>query len=212
VDALVDALGYARDRQDQLVEALGQHLWLSGLALAAALGVCLPLGVWIARRRSLAEPTIAVFNGLRVVPSLAILFLAIPYLGTGAGPAVVALTALACPPILLNTYAGFRGIDAAVLEAARGMGMAEAQALRRVELPLAAPVVLAGVRAATVEVIASATLAAFIGAGGLGVFITRGFAVRDSGLMLVGAVTVALLALAAETLLGAAERAVRPVA
>jgi osmoprotectant transport system permease protein len=212
VDALGDALGYARDRQDALIEALGQHLWLSGVALAAALVIRLPLGVWIARRRALAEPTIAVFNGLRVVPSLAILFLAIPYLGTGAGPAVVALTALACPPVLLNTYAGFRGIDPAVLEAARGMGMAEAQALRRIEVPLAAPVVLAGVRAAAVEVIASATLAAFIGAGGLGVFITRGFAVRDTGLMLVGAVTVALLALAAETLLGAAERAVRPVA
>jgi osmoprotectant transport system permease protein len=140
------------------------------------------------------------------VPSLAILFLALPYLGTGFRPALFALVVLAFPPIIINTYAGIRNVDRAVVEAAFGMGMEPNQVLRQVELPIALPAVIAGVRTAAVEVIASATLAAFIGGGGLGDFITRGFAVYEPRIMLVGAIPVALLALFSEGLLGGIQR------
>jgi osmoprotectant transport system permease protein len=150
-----------------------------------------------------------IFNAFRVIPSLAILFLALPYLGLGYLPSLVALTVLAFPPVLINTYAGLRGVDAAVVEAAFGMGMAPYQVLRQVEIPLAVPTILAGVRTAAVEVISSATLASFIGGGGLGDFITRGFALYDVRIMLVGAIPVALLALASEALLSSLQRLYR---
>jgi osmoprotectant transport system permease protein len=150
-----------------------------------------------------------VFNAFRVIPSLAILFLALPYLGLGFLPSLVALTVLAFPPVLINTYAGLRGVDPAVVEAAFGMGMAPSQVLRQVEIPLAVPTILAGVRTAAVEVISSATLASFIGGGGLGDFITRGFALYDVRIMLVGAIPVAFLALTSEALLSSFQRLYR---
>ena len=146
---------------------------------------------------------------LRVVPSLAILFLVIPYLGLSTTSAAVALTALALPPVLVNTDAAFRGVDRAVVEAANGMGMTPWQRLRRVEFPLALPLILAGIRTASVEVISSATLAAFVGSGGLGIYITRGFALYDLSILLVGAVPVALLTFIAEGMLGLLQRAAR---
>jgi ABC-type proline/glycine betaine transport systems, permease component len=121
----------------------------------------------------------------------------------------VALTVLAFPPVLINTYAGLRGVDPAVVEAAFGMGMAPSQVLRKVEIPLATPTILGGVRIAAVEVISSATLASFIGGGGLGDFITRGFALYDVRIMLVGAIPVALLALTSEALLSSFQRLYR---
>jgi osmoprotectant transport system permease protein len=139
-----------------------------------------------------------VFNAFRVIPSLAILFLALPYLGLGFFPSLVALTVLAFPPVLINTYTGIRGVDAFIVEAAAGMGMTRAQVLAQVEIPLAIPAIVTGIRIASVEVISSATLASFIGGGGLGDFITRGFALFDVPIMLVGAVPVALLALFSE--------------
>jgi osmoprotectant transport system permease protein len=149
---------------------------------------------------------INLFGAFRLVPSLAILFLALPYLGTGFRPALVALTVLAFPPTIINTYAGVRGVDRAVVEAAYGMGMAPSQVLRRVELPLAMPAIIAGIRIAAVEIISSATLAAFINGGGLGDFITLGFALFEPRIMLVGAVPVALLALVSEGTLGGLQR------
>jgi len=146
---------------------------------------------------------------VRVVPSLAILFLAVPILGIGFRPALAALVALACPPILLATHAALLGVPAAVREAAYGLGHSPAQVLARVDLPLAAPVALSGLRTAAVEVNASATLAAFIGAGGLGDFIARGFATNRVEVMLVGAVPIALLALAAEAAFSSGERALQ---
>ncbi|MFQ3585644.1 MAG: ABC transporter permease, partial [Cyanobacteriota bacterium] len=150
------------------------------------------------------------FNGLRVIPSLAILFLAIPYFGLSFRSAVIALTALVMPPILISTDVAFRGIEPAIREAAFGMGMTSAQVLRQIEIPLALPVVLAGIKTATIEVIASATLAAFIGAGGLGTFITLGFALYDNAILLVGAIPVALLAIVAEVSLSSLQRALQP--
>jgi osmoprotectant transport system permease protein len=211
MDLLEGALQYYLQNQDFFWQAAQQHLQLSLSALGIGLLVCLPLGIWTARRASVAQVVINFFNSLRVLPSLAILFLALPYLGLGFLPALAALTVLAFPPILINTYTGLRNVDRAVVEAAYGMGMTPGQALRRVELPLAAPAILAGVRIASVEVISSATLAAFIGGGGLGDFITRGFALFDTRIMLVGAIPVALLALASEGVLGYLQNHLRQV-
>lgn len=204
-----EALAWARGRPDVFVGALLRHVALSAAALGIAVAIAAPLGAAVARRPGLAEAVIAVVNGARVVPSLAILFLAVPVLGIGFVPALLALTALACPPILINTHAAFRGVESAVVEAARAMGMSAAQVFRSVETPLALPVVLTGIRAASVEVIASATLAAFIGAGGLGDFITLGFALDRPEVMLVGALPVAGLALMSEAGWGALERRAR---
>jgi osmoprotectant transport system permease protein len=203
---LLDAFQYALEHQPRFWAAAGVHLRLSLSALAISVLVGVPLGVWIARHVSVAQYVINAFGALRLIPSLAILFLALPYLGLGFRPALVALTVLALPPVLINTYAGVRNVDRAVVEAAYGMGMAPAQVLRQVELPLARPAVLAGVRTAAVEVISSATLAAFIAGGGLGDFITLGFQQFDPAIMLVGAIPVALLSLAAEALLGGLQR------
>ncbi|MDR7517994.1 MAG: ABC transporter permease [Armatimonadota bacterium] len=200
------AYRYALDNQAFFWQAVRTHVRLSISALGIAGVLSVPLGVYVARRRLLAPQVLGLFSGLRVVPSLAILFLAVPYLGLGFFPALVALTVLACPPILINTEAGFRGVDAAVIEAARGMGMNARAVLWRVEVPLATPVVVAGVRTAAVDVFASATLAAFIGGGGLGDFIARGFALFDPSVMLVGAIPVALLTLGAEAVLAGAQR------
>jgi osmoprotectant transport system permease protein len=200
------ALQYALTNEAFFWHAVSVHVRLSVAALAIGCLLAIPLGVYAARRRPLAPQVLALVGGLRVIPSLAILFLAVPYLGLGLLPALVALTILACPPVLINTEAAFRGVDSAVVEAARGMGMDARQVLWRVEVPLATPVVVAGVRTAAVDVFASATLAAFIGGGGLGDFIARGFALFDPAIMLVGAIPVAVLTLGAEAVLAGAQR------
>src|SRR5512147_84691 len=179
MDLFWGAYQYFLQNQSSFWDAIRQHLLLSFSALGIAILVCLPLGIWIARRAGIAQVTINLFNSLRVLPSLVILFLALPYLGLGFRPALIALTVLACPPILINTYAGIRGVEPATREAALGVGMSPRQALLRIELPLATPVILTGIRIATVEVIASATLAAFIAGGGLGDYILRGFALNE---------------------------------
>lgn len=198
MDLFSGAWQYFIHNQANFWQALQQHLTLSGSALGIGAVVGLPLGMFISHRAAIAQVVINIFNAFRVVPSLAILFLALPYLGLGFLPSLAALTVLAFPAILINTYAGLRGVDTAVIEAAFGMGMTPVQVLARIEIPLAVPAIVAGIRLATVEVISSATLAAFIGGGGLGNFITLGFDLYDVSIMLVGAVPVALLALASE--------------
>ncbi|GAC1358601.1 MAG: ABC transporter permease [Herpetosiphon sp.] len=208
---LSDAYRYWLEHQPEFWAALGTHLKLSGSSLGLALLISLPLGIWAAQRRRAAEPVMILANSLRVVPSLAVLFLVQPYLGLGYAPSLVALTMLACPPLIINTYAGLRNVDRSVLEAATGMGMTAAQVLGRVRIPLALPIIVAGLRIATVEVIASAALAAFIAGGGLGDFIQRGFSVGRPGIMLVGTLPIALLALLGDGLLTLLQRATIPV-
>lgn len=207
--AWIGALQYVQANSSRFAQALQTHLWLSAVALLIALVVCVPLGILTSRYSLLGSLTLGAANTLRVLPSLAVLLLVFPYLGLGGGPALVALTLLACPPILINTDAALRSIDPAITEAAAGMGMTRAQALWQVQLPLALPVMVAGFRTATIEVVASATLATFIGSGGFGDFISAGLALNDTRLLLVGAVPVALLALAAELFLGGVERRLR---
>lgn len=197
---LQGALHYFEQNQENFWRATQQHLVLSSTAMAISLLVGLPAGIWIAHRARIAQATINFFNALRVIPSLAILFLVLPYLGLGFTPSLVALTFLAFTPVLINTYAGLRNVDRSVIESAVGMGMSTNQVLFQVELPLAIPAIVTGIRIASVEVISSATLASFIGGGGLGDFITRGFALYDVPIMLVGAIPVAILALLSESL------------
>ncbi len=204
------AYRYTIEHSQELLNALQQHLMLVSVPLVIGLLLGLPLGLWSARSRSASLVLINGFNALRVIPSLAILFLAIPYFGLSFQSAAIALTLLVMPPILISTDVAFRTIDPMIREAAYGMGMNARQVLRSIEVPLALPVIIAGVKTATVEVIASATLAAFIGAGGLGTFIVLGFSLYDSAILLVGAIPVALLALVAEIGLSTVQRAVQP--
>ncbi len=198
MNVVTRAYHYASNHRDELIGAIERHLLLVGIALGIGILVCVPLGTITARSRVASATVINGFNALRVIPSLAILFLALPYFGLTLKAAILALTVLALPPILINTDAAFRTIDPAIREAAYGMGMARREVLRRIEFPLAMPV------------IASATLAAFIGGGGLGIYITRGFALYDNAILLVGAVPVALLALIAEIGMSGLQRALQP--
>ena len=182
------------------------HLLLSAAALSVAIVVGIPAGSFIARAARFREAGLASVNVARVVPSLAVLALAQPILGIGFWPSVVALVFLAIPPIAINTDVALRGVPFALVDAARGLGMTEPQVRRRVTWPLATPVVFAGVRTAAVEVIASATLAAFIGGGGLGEYILNGLAGGDNGQLLEGAIAVAVLALVAQGILSLVER------
>ncbi|NJN01073.1 MAG: ABC transporter permease [Leptolyngbyaceae cyanobacterium SL_1_1] len=206
---VLEAYRYAIDNFDKFLDALLQHLLLVGIPLSIGLLVGLPLGLWSARSQVASSLLINGFNALRVIPSLAILFVAIPYFGLSFQSAAIALTLLVMPPILISTDVAFRSIDPMIREAAVGMGMSAGQVLRQVEIPLVLPVVVAGIKTATVEVIASATLAAFIGAGGLGDFVVLGFAAYDNAILLVGAVPVALLALLAEMSLSALQKTVQ---
>jgi osmoprotectant transport system permease protein len=199
---LAQTWSYAFAHPAELGLALRQHIALCVAALALAALVALPLGVWTSRSES-GRSIIAVVTALRVVPSLAVLAFMLPLLGLGFWPALVALALLGFPPILINTDVGLRGVAAPIREAARGMGMRPGQLLARVEAPLAAPVVIAGLRTSAIEVIASATLAAFIGAGGLGTFILDGLANNDMRQLLLGGASVAILALTAEAIASA---------
>lgn len=204
-------LQYIRSNSSAFENAIRLQLQLSGIAIAIAILVCFPLGVLASRNRLASFYSLNAFGIARSVPSVALLFLFYPFLGLGFKPALVALTVLACPPILINTSAGFRGVDPALREAAYGMGMTTWQVLSKIEFPLALPVIIAGVRTATVEVIASATLATFIGVDDLGVFIYEGLVNFQKNVMLVGAIPVALLTLGAEVALGGVERLSRRV-
>ena len=180
----------------------GQHAVLAGCALAGALAAGVPLGIIAATCAPLRSPALALASIGRTLPSLAVLTLLLPIMGVGTAPAIVALALLATPPIVIAVEVGIRGVPAPVLDAAAGMGMAPIERFARVIVPLALPIVFAGVRTAATETIASATLATFIGAGGLGDEIVRGLQTDDATVLFAGAVTVAALALSVELLLG----------
>jgi osmoprotectant transport system permease protein len=195
---LQTASEYIASHPDRFSEAVLQHLWLSTAALISATLVALPLGIALSQQTHWQRWLIPLFSGLRVIPSLALLALMIPLLGTGLLPALLALILLAIPSILINTTLGLSQVSAETQEAARGCGMTELEIFSRITFPLALPAILAGLRTATVEVVASATLAALIGGGGLGIFIINGLSLYNFGLLLVGALPIALLALLAE--------------
>jgi osmoprotectant transport system permease protein len=200
-----DLLRYLSAHRGQVAGLLGEHVVLVATAVGAAVAIGVPLGILATRDRRVERAVLGVANVLQTVPSLALFgfLIPVPLLGgIGASTAIVALTLYALLPIVRNTHAGIRGVDPALAEAGRGMGMTDRQLLTKVELPLAAGVIVAGVRVATVISIGIATIAAAIGAGGLGVYIFQGLAMVDDTVILAGAVPAALLALTADALLG----------
>ncbi len=188
---------------------LAQHLAIVGTALLAALVLALPLGYLAARRPAAAGPIFGVFGVIYTIPSLALLALLVPVLGLGFWTAVVALAAYAQMILIRNTVEGFRGVEPAQLEAAAGLGMTHGQQFWRVELPLALPVIVGGVRIATVALIAIASIAAWINAGGLGVLFFDGIHTNDVQKIVAGSIASAALAVAADVLLRGIERVVR---
>ena len=191
---------------DILARTAWEHVVLSGVSLGIAVGLAIPLGIALAHRARVAGPIVALVNTLRTIPSLALLVLMLPVLGTGMLPSIVALAVYGLPAILLNTMAGLAGIDRDVVDAARGQGLSERQILARIELPLAAPVILAGIRSAAVQIVSAATLAVFIGGGGFGELISAGMGLLEIPQLVAGALAVALMAGAAEIGFGGAER------
>ncbi len=190
-----------------------RHVMLVAVSIGIASLLGVPLGVWLTRRPGWSRIVLGVASVAQTIPSLALFGFLIPAPwigGIGVRTALVALTVYALLPVLRNTVTGIAGVDPAIREAGRGMGMTDMELLWRVELPLAASVIIAGVRVATVIGIGVATIAAAIGAGGLGVFIFRGVAMVDNGIILEGALPAALLAVGADLVLGAVERRVRP--
>jgi osmoprotectant transport system permease protein len=193
----------------QIIDLTLEHLTLVVTAMLIAIAIGVPMGILLTRRAGLRRPVLGITNILQTVPSLALFgfLIPIPFIG-GIGPrtAIVALVVYALLPILRNTLAGILGVDSAVRESAVAMGMTGAQILRQVELPLAARTILAGIRVATVTTIGTATIAAAIGGGGLGVFIFRGVASVDSVLILAGAIPAAAIALISDGGLGWIEK------
>lgn len=204
--------GFLTEYGGEIAELTVEHLWLTGAAMFFATAIAVPVGVWLTRRPGWAKPVIGAANVLQTIPSLAMFgfLLPLPWLGERAARvAIIALTAYALLPILRNTYAGIRGIDHTLIEVARALGLTGAQRFFKVELPLAASFILAGLRTATVACVGIATIAAAVGAGGLGELIFRGVASVDNRLVLAGAIPAALLALACDSALGLLERCFR---
>jgi osmoprotectant transport system permease protein len=190
-----------------------EHLWMVGVSMAIAVAIGVPVGIWLTRRQVMEKPVLGVANIIQTIPSLALFgfLLPAPWIGARAERiAVLALVLYALLPVIRNTYVGIMGVDRAVVEAGRGMGMTGRQLLFQVELPLALSVIIAGVRVATVISVGLATIAAAIGAGGLGEFIFRGLAMVNNVVILAGAVPAAILALIADFGLGRLEKRLRP--
>jgi osmoprotectant transport system permease protein len=209
----MNTLSFFSQHAGEILQGTLEHIWLVAATMTLAIAIGVPLGILVARRPWLSKPILGSANIAETIPSLALLgfLLPVPWLGERADRvAVTALTLYALLPIIRNTAAGIAGVDPAVREAARGMGMTSRQILFQVELPLSLSTVLAGIRVATVLTIGVATIAAAVGAGGLGEFIFRGLAMVNNRLILAGAIPAAALALLADFILSVLERRLRP--
>jgi osmoprotectant transport system permease protein len=213
VSAVVLALEWSGSRG--LIERTVSHLELVGLSLLIAFVIAIPLGVAVGHTRKGGAVATSVVTAGRAVPTYAVIALLFPLaiiwgIGLGFWPSVVALVLLAIPPLYTNTYTGVRGVDPALVEAARGVGMDGRQVLRGVEVPVALPLILAGVRTAVVQVMATATLASIFGYQALGSYLTEGLSQRDDAKLLTGTIAVGVLWLVAEALLGVLQRVLTP--
>jgi osmoprotectant transport system permease protein len=195
---------------------LGEHLALSGVSLSIAMVIAIPLGIWIGHTGRFTVAAVNLANIWRALPSLALIGIVLPItaaidpqLGFRVYPTLIAMVFLAIPPILVNTQAGVAGVDRDLVEAARAMGMRESQVVRRVELPLSLPALIAGVRSAAVQVVATATLGAIFGSGGLGRYLVEGIAQQNDGMTFGGVVLVAALALGVEGAFVVLDRLIR---
>lgn len=212
METLTDVWNFIRDDPDRFNSLLGSHLRISLTALAFSMLLYIPLGVLFARSQRFGSSAVGFISAFRVIPSLALIFVFVPILGFGYQPALLALIILAAPPLILNTFAGLKNVDRATIEAAQGLGMNNAQVFFKVQLPLALPVILAGIRSASVEIFASATLASLIGVRTLGQYIFTGISLLDTTYLLVGGIPIVILVLLAEVFLGGLERVTTPPA
>lgn len=210
MDWATEIIDFIRARPDRFLDLVWAHVSLSLTALGIAALIYLPLGALFARLPRIGANAVGMVSALRVIPSLALVFLFYPWLGFGTPPALMALVVLAAPALVVNSYAGLANVDPAALEAARGMGMTPSQVFARVQLPLALPVLIAGLRLAAVEILASATLASFVGAKTLGQYILTGISLLDTTYLLVGGIPIVVLVLVAELVFGGIERLVTP--
>ena len=207
---LLEMMNYLIERSQDFTTALSQHLFLTFVALGISVVLGLLVGIIGTRVRWLKGPLLGLGNIGRTIPSLAVLALALPFLGIGTPPTVFALVFVGTLPVMVNTTVGIEQVSPAIKEAARGMGMNDLQVLYKVELPIATPVIMAGIRTSAVVVVASATLAAFIGGGGLGDLILRGHALNRDYIMLAGAIPAILLAFYFEETFGRLENWTTP--
>ena len=198
------------ERQDDIITAFLEHIFLAGVAMIIGIAIAVPLGIILTRYQKIAEIVIGITAVIQTIPSLALLGFMLPIFGIGKVPAVIALTLYALLPILRNTYTGITEVDPSLVDAGRGMGMTSRQILFMVELPMTLPILMAGVRTATVLTIGVAALATFIGAGGLGDIIMRGLNVMNTNLILAGAIPAAILAIVFDYLLKVLEKKVTP--
>jgi osmoprotectant transport system permease protein len=205
----MEFLFYLFEKRGVILLSALRHMEVSAIAIFLSVVIAIPLGILITRYRKIAHVVVNSANIGQTIPSLAILGLVIPFLGIGLKPAVFALVLRGVLPIINNTYSGIINVDRSLIEAGRGIGMKDRQILTLVELPLSFPVIMAGIRTATVLSISIATLAALIGAGGLGDLIFQGIVMADTNLLLAGSIPTAILAIGADTLLGVAERRLR---
>lgn len=197
------------DRWDFFSELIGQHIRISLTAGGCAAVLGLLLGIFICGRKRLASFVIGLVNIIYTIPSISLLGLLIPFTGIGDRTAVIALTVYGLLPVVRNTYTGITGIEPAMIEVARGLGSTKLQVLFRIQLPLALPVILAGLRNMIVMVIALSGVSAFIGAGGLGVAVYRGITTNNASLTVAGSILIALIALLADWLIGSVEKGIR---
>ena len=197
-------INYFSNHMQDYLGMVGQHLLLSFISVTLAVVIGVPFGILTTRSKKASRFITTVFSTLRIIPSLAILVLLIPVMGIGMKPALVALTVLAIPPVLINTALGFRQVEDFMVEVARAMGMDERTVFLKVKLPLAFPYIMTGIKTAASEIIASATLAAYIGSGGLGVLIYNGISMMKTEYLLIGGVSVAVLTIVCNLLLGSA--------
>jgi osmoprotectant transport system permease protein len=209
LDVFADSFDFLVDERELLLDKTWEHVVLSGAALAVSIAIAVPLGVVLGHLHRGSLVAINLANIGRALPTLVVIAVGFAFLGIGFTTVLIALVVLAVPPILTNTYVGVDQVDPDAVEAARGMGMTPAQVLRRVELPLALPLLFAGIRTAAVFVIATATIAAVAGGGGLGYIIVNQATYRTEGVV-AAAICVSVLALAADGLLGGVQRALTP--
>lgn len=211
----LDALAWIGDPANwagsgSIPQRIGEHVWISVVVLVIASAIALPLGAAVGHSGRGREPAVRVSGGLRALPTLGALTLFALWLGIGLEAPVIALVILAIPPLLAGAYAGFESVDRPTIDAARAMGMRELQIVGKVEIPLSLPIVVGGIRSAALQIIATATLAAYVADFGLGRFIFEGLKIRDYGEMLGGAIIVIVLALVVDGCFAVARRLVVP--
>lgn len=199
-------LEYFQNDMNTYLQAIVQHLTISLLSVLAAIIIGVPFGILSTKNKTWYRLITTGFNTLRIVPSLALLIMLIPIVGTGIKSALIALVLLGTPPILLNTALAFNTIPEFMIETSKAMGMSKTQSFWKVKIPLAAPLLLTGIKTATVEIIASATLAAYIGGGGVGNIIFTGLGLNRADLLVIGGITVAILSMLANVIMSRLEK------